>query len=230
MNEVFNEDVMTTLRRLPDNCMDMVYGDPDYNAGINYAGVRYTKTWEQYIRWYSNLARESMRVLKPTGNLFIINYPKQNAYLRVRYLDQAACRVFDYVWVYHTNVGHSPKRFTTAHRSVLHATKTPHNHFYKNQVALPYQNPRDGRIQKLMASGAPGRMPYSWWYYDMVKNVSREKTFHPCQIPCELFTMLAKAATKENDNIFVLFGGSGSELLACKKLNRKFISSEIHKA
>jgi len=28
-----------------------------------------------------------MRVLKPTGNLFMMNYPKQNAYLRVKNLD-----------------------------------------------------------------------------------------------------------------------------------------------
>ncbi|MDR3275108.1 MAG: hypothetical protein LBS81_03890 [Endomicrobium sp.] len=47
-----------------------------------------------------------MRVLKPEGNLFMMNYPKQNAYLRVRYLDGDAYGVFDYVWVY-TNVGHS---------------------------------------------------------------------------------------------------------------------------
>jgi site-specific DNA-methyltransferase (adenine-specific) len=175
-------------------------------------------------------------VLRPGPGMFtgpqagMINYPKQNAYLRVQYLDAAACRVFDYVWVYNTNVGHSPKRFTTAHRSVLHATKTPYNNFYKNQVALPYQNPHDRRIQKLIQSGSPGRMPYSWWYYDMVKNVSREKTLHPCQIPCGLFTMLVNAATKENDIVFVLFGGSGSELLVCDTLKRRFISSELHKA
>jgi site-specific DNA-methyltransferase (adenine-specific) len=228
-NKVYNEDVLLTLKRIPDCSVDMVYGDPDYNVGINYAGAKYTQKWDEYIEWYIELAKESLRVLKAEGNLFMINYPKQNAYLRVKYLDEHAYNVFDYVWVYSTNVGHSPSKFTTAHRSILHATKTKQNHFYKDQVAVPYQNPTDRRIKQNIANGSKGRMPYSWWYYDLVKNVSKDKTFHSCQIPLDLVEMLVKASTKENDLVQVLFGGSGSELILCKELKRKFISSELHK-
>ncbi|MDW8287236.1 MAG: DNA methyltransferase, partial [Flammeovirgaceae bacterium] len=166
------------MKQLPDNCLDMVYGDPDYNVGIKYAGKNYTQKWNDYIDWYIELTKESMRVLKPTGNLFMINYPKQNAYLRVKYLDEHAYDVQDYVWVYNTNVGHSPRRFTTAHRSILHATKSKENNFYKENVAVPYQNPTDKRIKQRIAAGHSGRMPYSWFYFDLVKNVSKDKTFH----------------------------------------------------
>lgn len=171
LNQVFNDDMFNVLKSLPDDSVDMVYGDPDYNVGINYAGKSYTTKWNDYIDWYCELARESMRVLKPTGNLFFINYPKQNAYLRVRALDEIAYEVHDYVWVYNTNVGHSPRKFTTAHRSILHATKSKDNHFYKEQVAQPYLNPNDKRIQERIRNGHAGRMPYSWLYYDLVKNV-----------------------------------------------------------
>ncbi|MDR2588488.1 MAG: site-specific DNA-methyltransferase [Spirochaetales bacterium] len=227
-NKVFNEDVFVTLKRIPDETVDTVYADPDYNVGINYAGAKYTQKWEEYIAWYIELAKECMRVLKPQGNLFMLNYPKQNSYLRVKYLDDAAYNVFDYVWVYNTNVGHSPSKFTTAHRSILHATKSKNNSFYKDNVAVAYQNPGDKRIRQNIANGSKGRMPYSWWYYDLVKNVSRDKTFHSCQIPLGLVEMLIKATTKENDLVQILFGGSGSELVLCKKLKRNFISSEAH--
>lgn len=227
-NKVFNEDVMQVLKRLPDNCLDMVYGDPDYGVGINYAGKKYTKKWDEYIEGYIDLTKECMRVLKPTGNLFMMNYPKQNSNLRVRYLDDAAYDVKDYPWTYNTNVGHSPKHFTTAHRSILHARKTKNNHFYKDQVALPYQNPNDPRIKKLIAEGSKGRMPYSWNYFDLVKNVSKDKTFHACQIPLPLVEMLIKSCTRENDDVFILFGGSGSELVLCQQLKRNFVSCELH--
>jgi site-specific DNA-methyltransferase (adenine-specific) len=137
--------------------------------------------------------------------------------------------VYDYVWVYNSNVGHSPKKFTTAHRSLLHATKSESNRFYKEQVALPYKNPTDKRIVQNIARGSCGRMPYSWFYFDLVKNVSKDKTMHPCQLPTALVKMLIKATTKENDTVQILFGGSGNELLLCKKLNRNFVSSEINK-
>jgi site-specific DNA-methyltransferase (adenine-specific) len=225
---IFNQDVLQVLSSLPDACLDMVYGDPDYNVGINYAGQRYTQTWDEYIEWYTQLTRECLRVLKPTGNLFMLNYPKQNAYLRVRYLDEAAYDVQEYVWVYNTNIGHSPRRFTTAHRSILHATKSKHNNFYKDQVAEPYQNPTDKRIQERIKQGHKGRMPYSWFYFDLVKNVSKDKTFHAAQIPLPLVEMLINSCTQVGDTVFILFGGSGSELVLAQQLKRHFISCEIH--
>lgn len=222
-------DIMELLKKLPDKSIDMVYGDPDYNVGIKYGDKSYTKTFNEYIDWYVDLARESLRVLKDDGNMFLINYPKQNAYLRVKYLDRACYEVSDYVWVYNTNVGHSPKRFTTAHRSILHCRKVKYNKFYKDNVSVPYKNPTDKRILRNLANGSKGRMPYDWFYFDLVKNVSREKTFHACQIPQKLSEMLIKSCTMPNDNVLILFGGSGSEIEICKILKRQYISAEIDK-
>jgi site-specific DNA-methyltransferase (adenine-specific) len=229
LNKVFLKDTMELLKELPENSVDMVYGDPDYNVGVKYGDKTYTKTFDEYIEWYIELARESLRVLKDTGNMFLINYPKQNAYLRAKYLDNVCYEVLDYVWVYNTNVGHSPRRFTTAHRSILHCIKTAKNNFYKSNVAVPYKNPTDKRILNNLANGSKGRMPYDWLYFDLVKNVSQEKTFHACQIPQKLSEMLVLSCTMPKDIVLVLFGGSGSEIEVCKNLDRQYISAEIDK-
>lgn len=229
LNQVLLMDIIELLKKLPDKSIDMVYGDPDYNVGIKYGDKSYTKTFNEYIDWYVDLARESLRVLKDDGNMFLINYPKQNAYLRVKYLDRACYEVSDYVWVYNTNVGHTPKRFTTAHRSILHCRKVKYNKFYKDNVSVPYKNPTDKRILRNLANGSKGRMPYDWFYFDLVKNVSREKTFHACQIPQKLSEMLIQSCTMPNDNVLILFGGSGSEVEICKILKRQYISAEIDK-
>ena len=226
-NSVVNDDVMAVLRDLPDDCIDMIYGDPDYNAGISYDGRSFKLSWNEYIDWYVSLALECLRVLKPDGNMFFINYPKQNAHLRVKYLDEHAYQVHDYVWVYNTNVGHSPRRFTTAHRSILHATKSKQNRFYKDQVAQPYKNPTDARIRERIRQGHKGRMPYSWLNFNLVKNVSRGKTNHPCQIPEGLSELLMKCCTMQGDSVFVLFGGSGSEVVLAQQLGRAFLTCEI---
>ena len=80
-----------------------------------------------------------------------------------------------------------------------------------------------------MAEGHTGRMPYSWFYFDLVKNVSKDKTFHSCQLPKSLVEMFIKSCTKEDDSVFVLFGGSGNEIILCEELKRKWISCELHK-
>lgn len=229
LNKIFLGDVMELLKDIPDGCVNMIYGDPDYNVGIKYRDKSYTRGFNEYIDWYIELARESLRVLKDTGNMFLINYPKQNSYLRVKYLDNACCRVNDYSWVYNTNLGHTSKRFTTAHRSILHCTKKKNNNFYKDNVVVPYQNPTDRRILRNIANGSKGRMPYDWFYFDLVKNVSKEKTLHPCQIPQKLSEMIIKASTAPKDKVLILFGGSGSELEICKRLDRQYLSAEIDK-
>ena len=229
LNKVFNEDIMDILKKLPDKSVDMVFGDPDYNVGIKYRDKKYTKTFNDYINWYINLTKESLRVLKDDGNLFMLNYPKQNAHLRVNYLDKNYPLISEYVWTYNTNVGHTPKRFTTAHRTILHIRKTKNNKFYKDNVALPYKNPTDRRIKNNLANGSKGRMPYSWFYFNLVKNISKEKTNHACQIPQKLTEMFIKSCTMPNDVVLILFGGSGSEIDVCKNLKRKSISAEIDK-
>ena len=59
-NRVFHRDILEVLRELPAESLDMVYGDPDYNVGINYSGKTYTKRWNKYIDWYVELTRESV--------------------------------------------------------------------------------------------------------------------------------------------------------------------------
>jgi site-specific DNA-methyltransferase (adenine-specific) len=220
-------DIMELLRKLPDNSIDLVYADPDYNVGIKYNNKSYTKSFSDYIEWCKSWSKESNRVLKEDGNFFIINYPKNNAYLRTQYLDNAFYDINEYVWIYNTNIGHSYRHFTTAHRSILHCTKSKNNKFYKENVAQEYKNPTDRRIKALLNSGKKGRMPYSWLYFDLVKNVNYTKTFHACQIPEDLSRTLIASCTKPGDVALILFGGSGSEVIECKKLGVHFISAEI---
>ena len=229
LDRIHNKDINELLRELPDNSVDCIYSDIDYNVGIKYSGKSYTKAFEKYMSDYIALSAESTRVLKDNGSAFFINYPKNNAYLWVQYLDRAYYDVQEYVWVYNSNIGHSPRRFTTAHRSILHCMKSKENQFYKNNVAEPYVNQTDRRIRRLMKGGSRGRSPYSWFYADMVKNVSKwsKKIDHPCVIPSKISSMLIKSVTKPGDTVLVLFAGSGSEIDVCRKLGRHWISADL---
>jgi DNA modification methylase len=221
---------------LPEDSIDCIFADPDYNVGIKYEGKSHRMKVDDYLDWCVEWAEECYRVLKPDGNLWIINNPRNNAFLWVDYLDDAFASVHEYVWVYRTNLGVGKRQFTTAHRSILHCTKSRKNRFYKEPVAQPYQNPTDHRVKKLMAGGSPGRMPYSWTVADeplswiegieLEKNVNRSKSFHSCQIPEKLSTMLFQATTRRGDSVLVLFGGAGSELVVCERLGLKWISAE----
>lgn len=230
LNGVICGDVIEEMSKLLDNGekFDCIYADPDYNVGIRYGAKTYTKKFDEYVDWCIEWSKLAYKLLDKRGNFFIINYPKNNAYLRVRYLDKEFYDVSEYVWVYNTNIGQSTRGFTTAHRSILHCRKSNKNKFYKDNVAVPYQNPDDRRIKENIKNGSKGRMPYSWFYFDLVKNVSKDKTLHPCQIPQKLSKLLIASCTQPNDKTLVLFTGSGNDVLSAIELQRKVKTIEIN--
>lgn len=230
LNQVYLGDIMEVLNRLPDNSVDMILTDPDYNKGVRYVdGRSFTMEFEDYIAWYVTLAKELFRVLKDNGNLFFINFPRHNAYLWTQYLDKACYSVHEYVWCFNSQIGVSQKAFKTAHRSILHCTKSADNKWFNSEVLEPYINVNNnkrirGMIERGTGAGSP---PYSWIYCDFVNNGSREKTIHPCQLPQRLIETLILASTVERDAVLIPFGGASSEILAAKRLNRNYISTEI---
>lgn len=229
LNRIHNMDINDLLRQLPDNSISCIYSDIDYNVGIRYSGKSYSKPFKEYISDYISLASESMRVLKEDGSAFFINYPKNNAFLWVRYLEDACHDVQEYIWVYNSNIGHSPRRFTTAHRSILHCMKSERSKFYKDNVAEPYINENDKRIRRLIKEGSKGRAPYSWQYADMVKNVTKNRgnVYHPCVIPNKISSLLIQSVTMPGDIVLILFAGSGSEIDICRRLGRDWISADL---
>lgn len=70
-----------------------------------------------------------------------------------------------------------------------------------------------------------GRL-YDWFEVNQVKNVSRSKTKHPCQMPLEVMKNIV-AMLPINSIIFDPFMGSGTTALACIELGYDFIGCEI---
>ena len=80
----------------------------------------------------------------------------------------------------------------------------------------------------LSFSDLTGAKLYDWWNINQVKNVSKEKTLHPCQMPLEVMENIIGILPK--DAIIVdPFMGSGTTGVACKELGRDFIGIEIDK-
>jgi DNA modification methylase len=120
-------------------------------------------------------------------------------------------------WVYNSNTAKQ-------HRDIAFWGVKPD--FRK--VIQPYKNPADKRIKERIARGILGGRLYDWWNINQVKNVSKEKTAHPCQMPLEVMTNIV-GILPEDALIIDPFCGSGTTGAACKKLGRDFIGIDIDK-
>ena len=117
-------------------------------------------------------------------------------------------------WVYNSNTAKQ-------HRDIAFFGVRPD--FRK--VGQDYKNPSDKRIAKRIAEGKTARL-YDWWEINQVKNVSSEKTEHPCQMPYEVMRRIV-GILPEGYTIIDPFMGSGTTGLACKELGRNFIGIEL---
>jgi len=130
-------------------------------------------------------------------------------------------------WHYPTNTGTSLTNFTRSQHSILFYIKGKKpNTFNKKDISVPYKNPTDKRIIERIQEGSKGRTPYDVFHFNIVKNINKEKTSHPCQLPKDLIKIFIKASSNENDIVLDLFGGSFTTAVASKELKRNSISIE----
>lgn len=142
----------------------------------------------------------------------VIHYPENIARLSIE-LGIAPTRIVS--WVYNSNT----KR---QHRVIAYWNIQPDFSLVKQ----PYKNPTDKRVAQRISNGSKGTDLYDWWNVNQVKNVSKEKTSHPCQMPLEVMEKAIGIIPNEY-TIVDPFMGSGTTGVACNNLNRDFIGIEI---
>jgi len=65
--------------------------------------------------------------------------------------------------------------------------------------------------------------------FNVVEYKSVKSKRHPAEKPVDLISFLIEASSRENDLILDPFIGSGTTVVACEKLNRRWIGIEISK-
>lgn len=250
MHRLFHGDCLSVLKRMPSEHVDLVFTDPPYNQDIKYIKKDFVDRMkpEEYMDWLKVRLSEIVRVLKPTGSIYLMNYPEWNARLLPFLENECNLKLKRWiVWHYPTNIGHSKSNWTRSHRSILFLTKGDNYTFNKGSTLQPYKNPEVGKIKKRIEEGHRGRGAYDVLDFkdiyeilnmqgemddvvktNLLKNVrSERKKWHSCQLPPELIEIFVKASSNEGDMILDPFAGTFTTSMVAKKLNRRSIGIEI---
>jgi DNA modification methylase len=169
-----------------------VVTDPPFNIGYHYA----THIDAMDVDDYQDMLRSACRL--PS---VVVHYPEQLCALSWA-LEEIPERIV--AWVYPSNTARQ-------WRGIAWFGCRPD---FKRS-GQPYKNPTDKRVSKLIAEGKQCRL-YDWWEVNQVKNVSAEKTNHPCQMPLEVMLRILKITNC--DLVIDPFCGSGTTLVAAQRL------------
>lgn len=200
INKVIQGDCLEFLPKIKGDFVMVT--DPPFNIGYHYQNYADNLEDDEYYSWLAEIFKFAPFV--------VIHYP-ENIYKISWAVEKIPERVIS--WVYNSNTAKQ-------HRDIAFFSIKPDFTGLKQ----PYKNPTDKRIMKRIAEGKTAR-GYDWWNINQVKNVSKSKTAHPCQMPVEVMENIIKLLPK--DKIIVdPFAGSGTTGVACRNLSRDYILIE----
>lgn len=182
----------------------LVITDPPYNQGYAYNDYKDKLNESDYIKLLSKI---------PTPCV-LIHYPEETINILPKAINAKCEQIV--CWVYNSNTGK---------QSRLISWWGCKPDFKK--VLQPYKNLNDKRIIKRISQGKTGAKLYDWWQINQVKNISKEKTIHPCQIPEEIIKKIILTTANNDDLIIDVFAGSGTTSKVAYDLGFNSISYEI---
>lgn len=219
--KLVNAECIETMKRLPDNSIDLILTDPPYGTTACKwdSIIPLDKMWEQL-----------KRIIKPNGAIVLT---ASQPFTSV--LVSSNLKMFKYDWTWKKNI-------STGH---LNSKKQPMRDkedivvFYKKQCIYNPQmtvgTPYKGRA-RAPASGPYGRHGSVRYdneglrYPKQVLNfkvVTKQGNLHPTQKPVALMEYLIKTYSNENDLVLDFTMGSGTTGVACLNTDRKFLGIEL---
>jgi site-specific DNA-methyltransferase (adenine-specific) len=133
LNKFHLIDVVEGLKLLNDNSADIIIGDTPYNIGIDFGICKDKLALNDYLTWCDTWINECIRVLKPTGSLYIYGFSEILAYLSVRI--ELPKRWL--IWHYTNKTIPTYNGWQRTHESILYIWKDKPQ-FNRDAVRVPY--------------------------------------------------------------------------------------------
>jgi len=244
-------DCFEILQEIDDDSVDLIFTSPPYadQRKNTYGGIHPDK----YVKWFTPITQELLRVLKPTGT-FILNikekviHGERSTYVLELILEMRKQGWFwteEFIW-HKKNCypGKWPNRFRDAWERLLQFNKDKNFTMYQEAVMVPMGEWAKTRLRNLsetdkirdnskVGSGF-GKNISNWLTREMAypTNVVHLATEcnnknHSAAFPEGLPEWFIKLFTQENDTVLDPFMGSGTTCLVAQRMGRHSIGMEI---
>lgn len=241
-NRVLTGDSLQHLADLPEASVDLAFADPPFNIGYEYDVYDDRKARADYLAWTERWLAAVRRVLKPTAAFFVAIGDEYAAEIKVRLGDLGLTMRNWIVWHYTFGV-HCTKKFTRSHAHIFYYVVDP-KRFTFNADAVRVPSARQTTYADRRAN-PKGRVPDdTWvlrpqedeqffqtemdtWYVSRVCGTFKERTGHPCQMPEALLERIIRVASNPGELVLDPFAGSGTTLVAAKRLGRRYLGIEL---
>lgn len=226
---IFEGSCADLLADLPEGCADLVFADPPFGIAYKYDRYDDRTTREQYLAFADRWARACLRVLSPTGSLWVAIGDEYVADYKLK-LDALGLTMRNWcVWHYTFGV-YCEGKFGRDHTHLLYYVVDP-DRFAFNADDIRVPSARQAKYGDKRA-GAKGRVPGDVWTFSRVCGTFKERNRagHKCQQPEALVERVVRACSDPGDLVLDPFGGSFTTAAVAKRLGRRWWSCDLSPA
>jgi site-specific DNA-methyltransferase (adenine-specific) len=129
-NVIYQGDAIEILRQYPNESVDLVFADPPYNLDKDYTIYDDEQADHKYVEWCNSWLAEYIRILKPTGSLFVLNLPHWALY----HADFLNRHLYFQNWIVWDALSEPRGKIMPAHYALLFYTKRPTGFTFNYEV------------------------------------------------------------------------------------------------
>jgi site-specific DNA-methyltransferase (adenine-specific) len=236
-NKIINQDLFEAVDFLPRRFVDLLFIDPPYNLSKSFNSNSFKeKSIEEYSKWIESFVIKLKRILKPNASIYFCGDWKSST--SIHFILDKHFKVRNRI-TWEREKGRGAKtNWKNNSEDIWFATMSDEYVFnvddvkLKRKVIAPYRNdngdPKDWNM--VGEYGFRLTFPSNIWNDISVPFWSmKENTFHPTQKSEKLMAKIILASSNKNQMVFDPFAGSGSTMVAAKKLKRNFVGIELDK-
>ena len=230
LNKIYNESCLETLRRIPDNFIDLVITSPPYNMNLRirkgeycsrqivkeistkYEGFADNMPIDDYYEFHSEVLRELLRV----SNL---------VFYVVQVVTGSKRSIFKMIGEFSNNL----KDIIIWDKKYVEPAIQKQVMNRRTEFILVFENDYPISRQFRSAPFKRGSLNDIWQIDRNRNNGKSNDKSHGATFPEKLVATIIDNFSKKGDKIYDPFLGTGTTAIVAKKMKRKFIGSEILK-
>jgi len=232
-NKIYFGDALSILDEdVPDNSIDLIFADPPYNIGKNFAGRK--DKWnsdDEYLEWCYKWLDLCVRKLKKNGTFYVMTATQFMPYFDL-FLRKKLTILSRLVWSYDSSGVQAKRYFGSMYEPILYCVKDKNNYTFNTYDIMV--EAKTGSKRKLIDYRKNPPQPYKTekvpgnvWEFPRVRYRMEEYENHPTQKPIALLERIIKASSNPGDVVLDPFSGTFTTSFVAKSLGRKTIGIEI---
>lgn len=227
-NKIICADSEELLKKLPDNCIDLIFTSPPYNFGLEYENHKDGTNWDAYFDKLFRIFKECIRVLKYGGRIVVNVQPLFSDYIPIHHIISDFFMKNKMIW--RAEIIWDKHNYNAKY-TAWGSWKSPSNPYLKyTWEFLEVFSKGDLKHLGDSKNADITDEEFKKWVYakwDIAPERNMKEFEHPAMFPEKLVERVLKLFSFENDIVLDPFNGAGTTTKVARQLNRRFLGIDI---